>query len=155
MATGMDQTRTPGSRIAGALEPETVAGGILVALEPVEHHNGWQLRQWSWRCMVPVANVQARGEGLLVDTMVSGQGFQAYLSECPTRLWRRGWTKPERQARGSLVHLNQKRWQAASWLPLNQWNTTMGGNFGSGHGDAWCQWPTSRPGERDSWWTRW
>ena len=105
MATGMDQTRTPGSRIAGALEPETVAGGILVALEPVEHHNGWQLRQWSWRCMVPVANVQARGEGLLVDTMVSGQGFQAYLREpeYPTRLWRWGWTKPERQTGGLVV----------------------------------------------------
>ena len=102
------------SRVAEAGKPETVAGGILVALEPVEHHNGWQLRQWSWRCMVPVANVQARGEGLLVDTMVSGQGFQAYLREpeYPTRLWRRGWTKPERQARGSPKSPNDK----PSWV---------------------------------------
>ena len=85
------------SRVAEAGKPETTADGILVALGQVEH-SGCQLRQWSSWSMVPVANVQARGVGLLVDTRVSGQGFQAYLREpeCPTRLWRPGWTQPKR-----------------------------------------------------------
>ena len=57
----------------GGGETETVAGGILVDLGAVEeHHDGWQLQQWSWRCMLAVAkvHVHALGVGLLVELQV-------------------------------------------------------------------------------------